>query len=83
MQVVSDSDGSLVDRYYLPDKSTKKFPVKVQLPTGLACDQCILQWTYHAENSWGTDPDGTSGIGYGAQEHFRACSDISINGDSK
>ena len=40
-----------------------------------------LQWTYRAANSWGTDPDGTSCIGCGEQEHFRACADIKIEGD--
>ena len=41
----------------------------------------MFQWTYKTGNSWGTDPDGTSCIGCGDQEHFRACADIRINGD--
>ena len=38
----------------------------------------LFQWTYRAGNSWGTDPDGTSCVGCGNQEHFRACADITI-----
>ena len=41
----------------------------------------LLKWTYKTGNSWGTDPDGTSCVGCGPQEHFRACADIKINGD--
>jgi len=50
----------------------------VQLPTEITCDQCILQWTYTAGNSWGTSPNGTSCTGCGPQEWFRACADIAI-----
>lgn len=67
-----------MDKYALPDQRTRKFPVQVQLPQGLQCQQCILQWTYVAGNNWGTNADGHTCIGCGAQEHFRACSDISI-----
>merc|ERR1711955_52374 len=51
----------------------------VKLPEGLTCSQCILQWTYTAGNSWGTFPNGTSCVGCGPQEHFRACADIKIH----
>jgi len=51
----------------------------VKLPDGLTCSQCILQWTYTAGNSWGTFPNGTSCVGCGPQEHFRACADIKIH----
>ena len=50
----------------------------VELPLDLACEQCILQWTYIAGNNWGLCANGTSGIGCGDQEHFRACADIRI-----
>ena len=34
----------------------------VQLPLDIeSCDQCILQWTYHAGNNWGKCADGTGG----------------------
>ena len=32
-------------------------------------------------NSWGTDPDGTSCVGCGNQETFRACADVRIIGN--
>jgi len=51
---------------------------RVQLPVGLTCDQCILQWTYTAGNDWGTCENGTQAVGCGPQETFRACADISI-----
>ena len=44
----------------------------------------IFQWTYTAGNSWGCDPiTGKCGLGEDpmSQEHFRACSDISIKSD--
>ena len=41
----------------------------------------LFQWTYRTANSWGTDPDGTSCVGCGKQEHFRACADIAIARD--
>merc|ERR1719239_790181 len=39
---------------------------RVQLPVGLTCDQCILQWTYTAGNDWGTCENGTQAVGSGA-----------------
>lgn len=52
---------------------------QLQLPAGLECKNCVLQWMYNAGNSWGTDPiTGASGIGLGPQEQFYACADISI-----
>jgi len=51
----------------------------VQLPLEIeSCDQCILQWTYHAGNNWGKCADGTGAMGCGPQETFRGCADISI-----
>ena len=37
---------------------------------------------YNTGNSWGTDDDGTSGIGHGPQEEFYGCADIAIAEDS-
>ncbi|XP_064644373.1 uncharacterized protein LOC135498129 [Lineus longissimus] len=60
--------------------AVKVYKVKAQLPAGMTCSQCVLQWKYNAGNSWGTDPDtGRSGIGLGNQEQFLACADISIS----
>ena len=83
LNVVNDN-GEITDKYVLPDQATRKFPVKVQLPKDLECDQCILQWTYVAGNNWGTDSEtGKSCIGCGSQEHFRSCADISIKENGK
>merc|ERR1711899_234548 len=58
---------------------TGEIGVRLRLPEW-QCDQCILQWTYTAGNSWGVGSDGVGGLGLGPQEHFRACADISIGG---
>ena len=34
-------------RYYLPDHLDRIYTVPLQLPRGLTCDQCVLQWRYH------------------------------------
>ena len=38
----------------------------------------MSQWTYTCGNSWGACPGGGARVGCGAQETFRACSDIRI-----
>jgi hypothetical protein len=44
---------------------------RAHLPNGLSCSRCVLQWRYHAGNSWGTDADtGKSCLGCGPQEEF-------------
>lgn len=54
--------------------------VELDLPEGLTCTQCVLQWKYNAGNSWGTDPITSKGcVGCGPQEQFYGCSDIAIN----
>jgi hypothetical protein len=45
----------------------------------MRCESCVVQWRYVAGNNWGNCPDGTSGLGCGPQEEFRACSDVRIN----
>ena len=82
---VTGDNGEVLNEYVLPDQRTRKFPVKVQLPKDLECDQCILQWTYVAANSWGVDPEtGKRCRGCSkAQEHFRSCADISIKENGK
>lgn len=83
--IKKDPDQSCFDKigyskYELPDnEAPKTYKLKLRLPKGLTCEQCILQWTYVAGNNWGTDDDGTSCMGCGPQEHFRACADISIS----
>lgn len=51
---------------------------KAQLPAGLVCHRCVLQWTWKSANSWGTCTNGTQGLGCGPQETFRNCADIRI-----
>jgi len=54
------------------------YNMTLQLPHGLHCDHCLLQWTYTCGNNWGKCPDGKGRVGCGPQETFRACADISI-----
>lgn len=42
------------------------------------CEHCVIQWRYIAGNNWGTCSNGTTGMGCGHQEEFRACADIAI-----
>ena len=43
------ADGSRSTRYSLPqDSCAGSYVVKVHLPRGLSCAQCVLQWKYHA-----------------------------------
>jgi len=71
------------DKYVLPSTATGEYKASVQLPN-IECDRCVLQWTYTAGNNWGwCDEAQTVGkVGCGPQEHFRACSDISIKSGS-
>jgi len=58
----------------------KVFFYRLQLPQGVTCTQCILQWYYNAGNSWGIDPVTKKGcVGCGPQETFWGCSDIAIS----
>merc|ERR1711915_1071210 len=68
--------------YTLPSSNTGKYSVRLQLPEGLQCQQCIIQWTYTAGNNWGVCEDGTGALGCGPQEHFRACADVTIRANS-
>ena len=67
-------------KYDLPDDLEREYQLKLKLPDGLTCNQCILQWTYVTGNSWGVGEDGIGCTGCGPQENFRACSDIRITG---
>merc|ERR1712168_285217 len=58
-----------------------KTKLKLRLPRGVVCEQCVFQWKYNTGNRWGSDPvSGQSGLGYGPQEQFYGCADISIHG---
>ena len=34
---------------------------EVNLPYGLTCSQCVVQWTYYTGNTWGICGNGTEG----------------------
>jgi hypothetical protein len=68
------------EEWEVPSPDTGIFNLEVELPAGLECERCVLQWTYRAGNNWGTCEDGSGAVGCGKQEHFRACADIRIGG---
>ena len=35
--------------------------LEVNLPYGLTCSQCVVQWTYYTGNTWGICANGTEG----------------------
>lgn len=74
--VLQKADGS--GPRYFPGPGAKKFYAKYRLPPGLTCTQCVLQWRYVAGNNWGKCENGTSMVGCGKQEEFRACADVTI-----
>ncbi|KAK2176358.1 hypothetical protein NP493_667g01018 [Ridgeia piscesae] len=67
-------------RHYVKTRRVGEYVSKVQLPRNLECSQCMLQWKYHAGNSWGNDfVTGKGCIGCGPQEEFYACADVKIS----
>jgi hypothetical protein len=77
----SDSKSNGDDtRYYLPHGNKSYFYVPVQLPSEIiACKHCVLQWKYHAGNTWGKDQKGRKCLGCAdQQEEFYNCADIAI-----
>ncbi|XP_052086541.1 uncharacterized protein LOC127723863 [Mytilus californianus] len=68
-------------RFYPKEELGHAYNLSLDIPRGMICTQCVLQWRYHTENSWGFDPNGTSCIGCGLQEEFYNCADISIGED--
>jgi len=70
--------GTTNTRYYLPNSNVGSTTVKLQLPSGVTCPRCVVQWHYNTGNSWGVCPDGSGALGCGAQENFRSCSDVTI-----
>ncbi|XP_067653661.1 uncharacterized protein [Haliotis asinina] len=67
-------------KYYVPKgKYNAFFNYTVQLPPGLTCKQCVIQWKYRTGNTW--DKDDKSGLfclGCGPQEEFYNCADVEI-----
>ncbi|KAL4216731.1 hypothetical protein ACF0H5_024454 [Mactra antiquata] len=74
----SDTQGDPY-RFY-PPREPKLNELHVELPPGMICDRCVLQWTYTAGNNAGTSSTGESCMGCGIQETFVNCADISIGG---
>lgn len=65
-------------RYYLLSSISQPFFPRVQLPVGLTCENCVLQWWYRTGNSWGVCDNGVGALGCGDQETFVNCADIAI-----
>merc|ERR1712141_176516 len=45
----------------------------VQLPAGVTCEQCVIQWRYHTGNAYNCDKPGSCCLGCGPQEEFYSC----------
>ncbi|KZS18264.1 Uncharacterized protein APZ42_015599 [Daphnia magna] len=73
-----DETGATDPTFNMEKLSPATYQVQIQLPPEVTCSQCIIQWTYVTGNRWGVCPDGSSRLGCGPQESFRACSDVAI-----
>lgn len=75
--VLLQPDGS--NTWQLHSSQNGKFTIKLNLPRGLTCDHCVLQWWWTVGNNWGCDENGNCGVGLGKkQETFVNCADIKI-----
>ena len=54
--------------------STGHYYGKVRLPDDLSCDHCVIQWRYHAGNTWACDENGNCGTG----SFRKKCFEISL-----
>ncbi|XP_045123188.1 uncharacterized protein LOC123511404 [Portunus trituberculatus] len=74
-------EGTTETRFVIPQdsKKTEIFKWRVKLPDGVVCSNCVLQWKYFAGNTWGLSSNGSGAVGYGPQETFINCADITIN----
>ncbi|KAH9495281.1 hypothetical protein Btru_016289 [Bulinus truncatus] len=74
--VLRNQSGST--RLYFPSEKTGFFNFVLQLPRGMTCAHCLLQWRWKTGHSWGCDQFGC-GIGRGEEhEEFYGCSDVTI-----
>ncbi|XP_061197891.1 uncharacterized protein LOC133206002 [Saccostrea echinata] len=64
---------------FMEQGRTQVYSIKLKLPRGLTCSQCVLQWKYNAGNSYGRSPYGGMCKGCGPQEQFYGCADIAID----
>lgn len=70
-------------KYFLPNKNNGEFRVRAQLPEGVSCKFCVLQWRYHAGNNFGKAGNGRGCLGCSQkQEEFYNCADVEIVGKS-
>ncbi|XP_069137862.1 uncharacterized protein [Argopecten irradians] len=51
----------------------------LELPPGVSCSNCVLQWKWRAAQNRGPDGKGGECFGCGPQEHFINCADVSIS----
>ncbi len=76
--LLQDSFGNT--RFLISSRMNGLLNFGLRLTRGLKCNNCVLQWKYHAGNNWGTDSEtGQSCLGCGPQEEFYGCADIKIN----
>lgn len=66
------------DSRFYPRNGSRIYEIIAELPLGLKCRNCVLQWKYVAGNNWGMCDSEHGAVGCGPQEEFRACSDIQI-----
>jgi len=79
--VLQLADGSGT-RFPISTRRVGMYQTDLKLPDGMVCSQCVIQWKYHAGNSWGVDPDTGKGcVGCGPQEEFYGCADVAIVSD--
>ena len=75
--VLLQPDGS--NTWQLHSSENGEYHIKLDLPKGLTCDHCVLQWWWTVGNNWGCDDNGNCGVGLGKeQETFVNCADIKI-----
>ncbi|XP_063868498.1 uncharacterized protein LOC135104810 [Scylla paramamosain] len=74
-------EGTTETRFVIPQESSKTetFRWRVKLPDGVTCTNCVVQWKYFAGNTWGLSSNGSGAVGYGPQETFINCADVTIN----
>ncbi|KAK3098656.1 hypothetical protein FSP39_021660 [Pinctada imbricata] len=66
-------------RYVIKSAKTVMVDLKLLLPPGLTCTQCVMQWKWRAAQNKGMDPKtGKECFGCGPQEYFINCADVSI-----
>ncbi|XP_045584551.1 uncharacterized protein [Procambarus clarkii] len=82
LKVVGQDDSKFFIPKGTPKSATLKW--KAQLPEGVTCSACVVQWKYFAGNTWGVDnTTGEGAQGLGPQETFINCADIYIRSNTQ